>query len=87
MTVWKNNYGMLQYQVLPSKSKTHPYLFVSVIYQNQRVRTLLNLIIDEKCWDSKKQKIKVSATKSAAMNDKLNTIASKLTNFTIAEYH
>ena len=63
------------------KVKKHPYIYISVTWQSQRVRTPLHLIIEEKSWDSKKQKIKTSAFNSANINGMLNSMTEKLSNF------
>lgn len=64
-----------------STSKAYTRLMVSVAWNNLRVRTTLNISLDEKLWDKNKQRVKASAENPRRINDKLEEIRVKLSQY------
>lgn len=62
--------------------KEHYYIYISVVWQRQRIRKPLNFIIDKKeIWDKKKQRFKSSYMFSSEMNLKIASVSEELTKF------
>ncbi len=62
-------------------NKVYSRILISVAWNKNRIRTTLNMPVEEKLWNSKKQRIKASASNPRKINDKLDELRVKLNEF------
>ena len=77
MDSFKINYYLQKKYV----EKTYAVLLISVIWQNNRIRISLNRSVEEKYWDKKKQKLKLSAPNPIPLNNKLDELRTALNTY------
>lgn len=73
-----NNFKTNFYLQKVKKEKEYTFISISVAWNNKRVRTTLKIQIEERLWDSKKQRAKASSKNPHQINEKLDEIRSVL---------
>jgi site-specific recombinase XerD len=64
-----------------ASEKVYSRLMISVAWNNERVRTTININIEERLWNANKQRVKASAMNSRKINDKLDKFRVQLNGF------